>query len=68
MNYGDNAVLDCNRPQKETYNLFFRGENKIAIAALKRGKLARVDKLPAKFIHAGGEKALRTGEWHLLCI
>ena len=50
--YGDNAVLDCNQPP-ENLQLMLCEEVEITVAALKRGKSARVDYIPAEHSSCG---------------
>ena len=40
---GDNAILDCNQPSEEDLQPILCEEVEIAVAALKKGKSARVD-------------------------
>ena len=41
--------------QKKVYIQSFAGEVESAVAALKKGKSARVDNIPAELVQAGGE-------------
>ena len=43
--YGDNTVLDCSQHTKEDLQPTLREEVEIAVAALKKGKSARVDNI-----------------------
>ena len=57
---GDNTVLDCSQPPEEDQQLILREEVENAVAALKKGKSARVDNIrvdniPAELVQAGGE-------------
>ena len=72
--YGDNTVLDCSQHPEEDPQPILREEVEIAVAALKKGKSAEVDNIPAELVKAGGEsmidvltkicnKIWRTGEW-----
>ena len=71
---GDNTVLDCSQPPEEDLQPILREEVEIAVAALKKGKSAGVDNIPAELVQAGGETMIdflteicnriwRTGEW-----
>ena len=71
--YGDNTVLDC-RQHLEDLQPILREEVEIAVAALKKGKSAGVDNIPAELVQAGGEsminvlteicnKIWKRGEW-----
>ena len=42
-------------PQKKIYNHLFHEEVEIAVAALKKGKCAGIDNIPAKLVQAGEE-------------
>ena len=74
----DNAVLDCSQPPEEDLQPILREEVEIAVAALKKGKSAGVDNIPAELVQAGGgrggetmidvlteicNRIWRTGEW-----
>ena len=48
--YGDNAVLDFNQPPEEDQQPILREEVEIAVAALKKGKSAGVDNIPAELV------------------
>ena len=74
--YDDNAVLYCNQPPppEEDQQPILREEVEIAVAALKKGKSAGADNIPAELVQAGGETMIdvltdiynriwRTGEW-----
>ena len=50
----DNAVLDCSRSQDEELQPILCEDVEIAVIALKRGRSAGVDNIPAKRIQAGG--------------
>ena len=50
--YGDNKVLDCSQHPEEDLKPIC---HQIAVAALKKGKSAGVDNLPAELIQTGGE-------------
>ena len=45
---GDNAVLDCNQPTEEDLQPILREEVEIAVASLKKGKSAGVDKYTSR--------------------
>ncbi|MEW8546448.1 MAG: hypothetical protein AB2693_23265, partial [Candidatus Thiodiazotropha sp.] len=47
---GDTAVLDCNQPPEEDQQPILREEVQIAVAALKKGKSAGVDNIPAELV------------------
>ena len=52
--YGDNAVLDFNQPPEEDLQPILWEEVGSAVAALKKGKSARVDNIPTELVQAGG--------------
>ena len=52
---GDNAVLDCIQPPEEDLQPILREEVEIAVAALKKGKSAGVDTIPAELVQTGRE-------------
>ena len=67
-------VLDCPKIPDEEHHPILREEVEAAVKALKMGKSAGVDNIPAELVHAGGEamiyiltticnKILKTGEW-----
>ena len=69
-----NTVLDCSKHQEKDLQPIVREEVDIAVAALKKGKFAGVDNIPAELVQAGGEpvidvfakkcnKIWNTGEW-----
>ena len=51
--YGDNTVLDCSQHPEEDLQSIFREEVEIAVAALKKGKSAAVENIPAELVKAG---------------
>ena len=53
--YGDNTVLGCSQHPEEDLQPILHEEVGIAIVALKKGKSAGVDNIPAELIPAGGE-------------
>ena len=53
--YGDNTVLDCSQHPEEDLQPILREEVEIAVAALKKGKSAGVDNIPAELVQASGE-------------
>ena len=53
--YGDNIVLDCSQHPEEDLKPNLHKEVEIAVAALKQGKSAGVDNIPAELVQAGGE-------------
>ena len=54
--YGDDAVLDCSQAgPDEDLQLILREEVEIAIAALKKGKSAEIDNIPAELVLADGD-------------
>ena len=70
---GDNAVLVCSQPQKESLQLIFREEAEIVVASLKKGTLQEMN-IPTVLVQAGGEtmtdvlteicnRIWRTGLW-----
>ena len=72
--YGDNTVLDCSQHPEEDLKPIIREEVEIGVAALKKGKSAGVDNIPAELVQAGEEsmidaltkicdKIWKTGEW-----
>ena len=56
--YGDNTVLDCSQHQEEDLQPIVREKVEIPVAALKKGKFAAVDNIPAELIQAGGEPVI----------
>ena len=52
---GDPIVLDCPHIPDEEYHRILREEVEAAVKALKMGKSAGVDNIPADLVHAGGE-------------
>ena len=52
---GDNAVLDCSKPQEEDLQPILREEVEIAVASPKKGKSSGVDNIPAEHVQAGEE-------------
>ena len=67
-------VLDCPQIPDEEHHPILREEMEAAVKALKMGKLAGVDNIPAELVQAGGEaminiltsicnKIWKTGEW-----
>ena len=50
----DNAVLDCSHSQDEELQPILCEDVEIAVIALKRGRSAGVDNIPAKRVQAGG--------------
>ena len=72
--YDHNTVLDCSQHPEEDLQPILREEVEIAVAALKKGKSAGVDNIPAGRVQARGEsmidvltkicnKIWKTGEW-----
>ena len=53
--YGDNTVLGCSQHPGEDLQPILHEEVEIAIAALKMGKSAGVDNIPAELVPASGE-------------
>ena len=71
---GDPIVLDCPQIPDEEHHPILREEVEAAVKALKMGKLAGVDNIPAELVQAGGDgmidilttvcnKIWKTGEW-----
>ena len=71
---GDPTVLDCPQIPDEEHHPILREEVEAAVKALKMGKSAGVDNIPAELVQAGGEvmidiltaicnKVWKTGEW-----
>ena len=71
---GDPIVLDCPQIPDEEHHPILREEVEAAVKALKMGKLASMNNIPAELVQAGGEamidilsaicnKIWRTGEW-----
>ena len=71
---GDPIVLDCPQIPDEEYHPVIREEVAAAVKALKMGKSAGVDSIPAELVQAAGEAMLdiltaicnkiwKTGEW-----
>ena len=71
---GDPIVLDCPQISDEEHHPILREEVEAAVKALKMGKSAGVDNIPAELVQAGGEamidiltaicnKIWKTGEW-----
>ena len=71
---GDPIVLDCPQIPDEEHHPILREEVEAAIKALKMGKSAGVDNIPAELVQAGGEamidiltaicnKIWKIGEW-----
>ena len=71
---GDQIVRDCPQIPDEKYYPILREEVEAAVKALKMGKSAGVDNIPAELVQAGGEtmvdiltticnKFWKTGEW-----
>ena len=71
---GDPIVLDCPQIPDEEHHPILRAEVEAAVKALKMGKSAGVDNIPAELVQAGGEaminilnaicnKIWKTGEW-----
>ena len=52
---GDPIVLDCPQIPDEGHHPFLREEVEAAVKALKMGKSAGVDNIPAELVQAGGE-------------
>ena len=48
------AVLDCNQPPQDLQPILHK-EVEIALAALKKGKSARADNIPAELVQVSGE-------------
>ena len=72
---GDATVLDCPKTPDEEHHPILREEVEAAVKALKMGKSAEVDNIPAELVQAGGEamidsltsicnKIWKTWEWH----
>ena len=72
--HGDPIVLDCPQISDEEHHPILREEVEAAVKALKMGKSAGVDNIPAELVKAGGEamidiltaicnKIWKTGEW-----
>ena len=66
----DPTVLDCPHIPDEQHHPILREEVEAAVKALKMGKSAGVDNIPAELVQAGGEtmtaicnKIWKTGEW-----
>ena len=53
--YGNNVVLACSQHPEEDIQPILREEVEIAVAAMKKGKAAGVDGIPAEHVQAGGE-------------
>ena len=71
---GDRIVLDCPQIPDEEHHPILREEVEAAVKALKMGKSAGVDNIPAELVQAGEEamidsltticnKIWKTGEW-----
>ena len=71
---GNPIVLDCPQIPDEKHHPILRQEAEAAVKALKIGKSAGVDNIPAELVQAGGEamidiltsicnKIWKTGEW-----
>ena len=71
---GDPIVLDCPQIPDEKHNPILREEVEAAVKALKMGKSAGVDNIPAELVQAGGKamisiltsicnKIWKAGEW-----
>ena len=71
---GDPIVLDCPQIPDVEHHPLLREEVEVAVKALKMGKSAGVDNIPAELVQAGGEamidiltticnKIWKTGEW-----
>ena len=71
---GDPIILACLQIPDEEHHPILREEVEAAVKALKRGKLAGVDNIPAELVQAGGEAMIdiltaicntiwKTGEW-----
>ena len=71
---GDPIVLDCPQIPDEEHHPILREEVEATVKALKMGKSAGMDNIPAQLVQAGGEamidiltaicnKIWRTGEW-----
>ena len=71
---GDPIVLDCPQIPDEEHHPILREEVEAAVKAMKMGKSAGVDNIPAELVQAGGEaminiltticiKIWKTGEW-----
>ena len=71
---GDQIVLDCPQIPDEEHHPILREELEAAVKALKMGKSAGVDNIPAELVRVGGEamigiltsicnKICKTGEW-----
>ena len=71
---GDPIVLDCPQIPDEEHHLILREEVEAAVKALKMGKSAVMDNIPAELVQAGGEamidiltaicnKIWKTREW-----
>ena len=56
--YGDNIFLDFSQHPEEDLRPILREDVEIAVAALKKGKSAGVDNIPAELVQAGGESML----------
>ena len=52
---GDPIVLDCPHIQDEEHHPILREEVEAAVKALKMGKSAGMDNIPAELVQAGGE-------------
>ena len=55
MTDGDTIVLDCPQIPDEEHHPILREEVDAAVKALKMGKSAGVDNIPAELVQAGGE-------------
>ena len=53
--YAKPIVLDCPQIPDEEHNPILREEVEAAVKALKMGKSAGVDNIPAELVQAGGE-------------
>ena len=73
---GDSIILDCPQISDKEHHPMLREEVEAAVKALKMGKSAGVDNIPAELVQAGGEamtmidtltsicnKIWKTGEW-----
>ena len=56
--YGDNTVLDCSQHPDEDLKPILYEAVEIAVAALKYGKSAGVDNIPAELVQVGGESMI----------
>ena len=55
---GDLIVLDCPQIPDEEHHPILREEVEAAVKALKMGKSAGVDNIPAELVQAGGESMI----------